>query len=233
MTDGTWLNRDHEMPPGAELFRSDRRFFLEAYSASHGQLLLRSMEGEDALGRHHDTTIEILFKPVDALSIEAFLHGVTIRRATDDETSEIKGSLAGVSGDDVRVFLIDSRDTTGYVIARAVGWREGVLGRTLPSLFNGPSRYTPRWPHQPLFGLNTGLSEASAEELVQALRSPADERRERFRFVHVLMTRAAEGDGAKVAGSGVFLTREDAEEARAVLAAEIPDCWIEDLPVVL
>ncbi len=68
MNDGTWLYRDHEMQPGAELFRSDRRFWMEAYSAGHSQLLLRSVDGNDGLGRNHETTVEILFKPVDALS---------------------------------------------------------------------------------------------------------------------------------------------------------------------
>lgn len=234
MTDGTWLNRDHQMEPGAELFRSDRCFFLEAYSASHSQLLLRSVEGDDGLGRHHETTVDILFKPVDALKVETDLHGLAIRRATDDEASKIKEPLVGVDdAPDVRVFLLDSRNTTGYVISMAVGWEEGVLGPTRRSFFNNAGSYDPRWPDQSLFGVNPGFNEASVQDLIQALKHPTDGRRDRFRTVHVLMTRIDLRDEPDIAGSGIFLTREDAEDARAQLAPKVTDCWIETLPIAL
>ncbi len=234
MTDGTWLNQEHEMEPGTEIFRSDRRFSLWAYSASHSQLLLRSNWGDDGLGRSHETTIDILFKPVDALKVETDLHGLVIRRAPAVEEAQIKASLAddSLSVDD-RVFLLDSRGTTGYIVSMAVGWHEGILGPTRRSFFNNAGPWDPRWPTQPLGGVNPGFNEATTEDLINAIASPAAARRERFRLVHVLMTRMDEPDGPEISGAGVFLTPQDAEDARQQLQPHFTHCWIETLPVAL
>ncbi|MFJ3516963.1 MULTISPECIES: hypothetical protein [unclassified Streptomyces] len=53
------------------------------------------------------------------------------------------------------------------------------------------------------------------------------------RHVHVVMTRMIRPEGPDVTGGGVFLTRADAEEARAVIAATSLDCWIEELPIAI
>ena len=234
MSEGAWLYRDNQMAPGAEIFRSGRRFLLEAYSASHGQLLLRSHEGDDGLGNHRDTTIEVLFKPVEALKIETDFRGLAIRRASVQEAEAVKQSLSTV-GDhpDDRVLLLESQGATGYVISIAVGWKEGVLGHTRRSFFNEAGAYDPRWPHQTLGGVNVGFNEASVQDLINALENPTSARRERFHTVHVLMTRLDMRDGPEIAGSGVFLTEQDAEDARVQLAPKFTDCWIETLSIAL
>ncbi|WP_033355631.1 hypothetical protein [Kitasatospora aureofaciens] len=58
-------------------------------------------------------------------------------------------------------------------------------------------------------------------------------RRERRRWVYVVMTRVIRTDGPDVTGAGVFLTRADAEKAQAVIASKSVDCWIEELPVAV
>jgi hypothetical protein len=52
MTASTWLNTDHQLAPGTEIFRADRCFELWQYTASHSQTLLRSPKGTDRLWPH-------------------------------------------------------------------------------------------------------------------------------------------------------------------------------------
>jgi hypothetical protein len=233
MTDKIWLNKDHQLLPGEEIFRSDRRFFLEAYSASHGQLLFRSICGNDG-DNHHETTIDLLFKPTEAIKIQNDCRGLTIRCATTNEAERIKESLPGLDVDSgYRVFLLDSQGTTGYVISMAVGWQEGILHRTQRSFFNNADLYSPTWPTQPLFGVNNGLNEASVHDLIHALKTEDQARRDRFHMVYVLMTRIDLRDGPDISGAGVFLTEADAHDARAQLAPKVADCWIDILPIAL
>ncbi|MFJ7206052.1 hypothetical protein ACIQWR_21250 [Streptomyces sp. NPDC098789] len=245
MTDSTWLNRDHQFAPGKELFRSERSFHLLAFTASHGQLLMRSVgqpNGADEPGEpgepgEPETTIDLLFKPVYVLKISTDYRGLAIRCATGTETEQVKAEHADTSfGREDRVFVLESRGESGYVVAMAVGWTEGVLRRTQQSFFNPfhPARPL-AWPSRPLSGIDAGLDIASAQELVEALSAEenATIRRERHRHISVLMTRVMRPEGPEVTAAGAFLTRADAEEARAVITAKSVDCWIEDVPIAV
>lgn len=94
MTDMAWLNNDRQLPPGTEIFRSDRRFHIEAYTASHGQLLFRSNPNPD--GGDPETTIDLLFKPIEAVKIRDGYRGLAIRCATVSEAEQIRASLPGI-----------------------------------------------------------------------------------------------------------------------------------------
>ncbi|RAN94417.1 hypothetical protein GAR05_04939 [Micromonospora saelicesensis] len=232
MTVRTWLKQDHELVPGAEIFRSDRRFAMEAYSASHGQLLLRSnpVDGE------YETTIDLLFKPVAAIKIRDGYAGLVIRCATVGEANRIMMSLLGVHADHgYRVFVLESQGRSDYVISMAVGWDEGMLLRVQGSFFNSADAYMRRWPTDPLDGLNAGFNAASVQDLIDALHVEHDlqTRRDRFRYVFVLMRDMGQDDRPKVSGAGVFLTQADAEEAQALLAPKVTSCWIEMLAVAM
>ncbi|WP_219516739.1 hypothetical protein [Nonomuraea ceibae] len=235
MTIRAWLNKDHQLPPGEEIFRSERRFALWAYSVSHGQTLFRSTPGSDGLA---ETTVEVLFKPVTAMKIRAFYQGLLIRTAPAEEAERVKAGCPSVEfGREDRVFLLESSGETDYVISMAVGWHEGVLAPTRRSFFTDVFAGETRWPATPLPGVDAGFGVASAVELIAALRGGGDgqerARRERYRHVHVVMTREEYRDGPYISGSGVFLTLEDAEEAKAALAPHVADCWIETLPVAV
>ncbi|MFB7675106.1 hypothetical protein ACFC26_27205 [Kitasatospora purpeofusca] len=235
MTDSTWLNRDHQLVPGKELFRSERRFHLLAYTASHGQLLMRSVGRPDEPGEP-ESTIDLLFKPAAVVKIRDDYCGLAIRCATEAESEQVKTDHTSMSfGRDDRVFVLESQGEFDYVVAMAVGWTEGVLGRTQQSFFNDFDPDRPIWPSQPLFGVDAGLNIASAQELIDALLADdnATMRRERHRRVYVVMTRVIRPDGPDVTGAGVFLTRADAEDAQAVITAKSVDCWIEELPIAL
>ena len=230
MTLHAWLRQDHELVPGTEIFRSDRRFAMQAYSASHGQLLLRSNPVDD----EYETTIDLLFKPVEAVKICDGYAGLVIRCATVGETAQIMASLPGFHpGRDDRVFMLESQGRSDYIISMAFGWHEGILARVQGSFFNSADAYLPRWPTGPLFGVSAGFNVASAQDLVDALNSDDHQqaRRNRFRFVFVLMTDVGNENTQEISGAGVFLTRADAEEAQSLLAPKVAACWIETLPV--
>ncbi|PZV92730.1 hypothetical protein SAMN05443287_108131 [Micromonospora phaseoli] len=232
MTSRAWLRQDRELVPGTEIFRSERQFAMEAYSASHRQLLLRSNPVDD----EHETTIDLLFKPVEAIKIRDGFAGLVIRCATVSEAAQIMTALPRVSPDrGDRVFMLESQGRSDYVISMAFGWHEGILPRVQGSFFHTADAYLPRWPTGPLFGLNAGFNAAAAQDLVHALNSDDHRplRRDRFRYVFVLMTDVDSEDRPKISGAGVFLTRADAEQAQSLLAAKVARCWIETLPVAM
>lgn len=211
MISNAWLDTDDRLTPGTEIFRSDRRFALWAYA--DGRLLLRST-GE--------TTIDLVFQPVAALGIRDGLDGLAIRCATEEEARRIGGR---------RVFLLATEGRTDHVVADAVGWREGVLEPTRHSFFDAADAY--EWPTQPLGGAGAGFNIASGPELIAALGAADDggrPRRETYRMVYVVMTGPRLGSES---GTGVFLSRADAEEACARIAPRVPDCWIETLPIAV
>ena len=121
MRSQAWLNQDHQFAPGKELFRSDRKFSLWAYTVSHSQLLLRSRTV--APGGGSRSRIDVLFKPAEGVKTRIDYHGLVIRCATDDERQHI---LAETGNEDrsLRVFVLESTGGLDYVVAGAVGWRE-------------------------------------------------------------------------------------------------------------
>ncbi|MFI2609114.1 hypothetical protein [Kitasatospora sp. NPDC018619] len=236
MTTKEWFNAQSGLQPGAELFRSGRRFELCAYADSHGQLLFRSHADLDRPGDPANTTIDVLFKPAAVLKIRDFYDGLVIRCATAQEAEGVRTGYRSVrfSRDD-RVFVLESKGETDYVVAMAVGWHEGVLPPTRQSFFIDVDAGRPRWPSRPLFSAGPSFNLASVQELVTALSTTEDGpvRRERYRHVYVVMTRVDRRDGADVSGAGVFLTEADAEDARAMIAPEVAACWIETLPIAV
>jgi hypothetical protein len=75
-----WLDTDLQLAPGSEIFRSERRFALWAYSAGHRRLLLRgTADGA------HETTIDLLFEPVGAIKLQDGYDGLVIRCADAEE----------------------------------------------------------------------------------------------------------------------------------------------------
>ncbi|NUW39776.1 hypothetical protein [Nonomuraea rhodomycinica] len=238
MTIKAWFDTDQQLPPGEELFRSRREFTLWAYTVSHGQALFRSSGSSDgAGGLPRNTTVEVLFKPAEVMRIRDRYHGLLIRVAPADVAERVKATYPTITfGPGDRVFLLESRGETDYIISMAVGWHEDVLAPTRRSFFNDVFAGDTRWPTTPLPGADAGFGVASATDLIEALRGGEDHqrvRRERYRHVYVVMTRVQLGDEPEISGSGVFLTPEDAEEAKATLAAHVADCWIETLPIAI
>lgn len=233
VTSSAWFNRDHELTPGQELFRSDRRFQIWAYTTSHGQLLLRSSPHYGDEGRlEHETTIDVLFKPIEALKLRDWLDGLVIRCASTEEAEQIKISLPDLRWEDLHVFMLESQGQVDYVVSMAVGWQEGILPRMRQSFYESVLPHE-KWPTKELFGVGAGFEVASAQELIDALaeENHPPRRRTRCRHLHVLMVKPEPGKGAYPAG--VFLTEEDAEEARLLFAPKVHHCWIDWVPLAM
>ena len=121
MRSKAWLNQDNDFAPGKELFRSERYFAVWAYSLSHSQLLLRAPTTTSE-GRRQ-SRIDLLFKPVDAVKTRMGYDGVVLRCATIEEHERILRET-GRTGDENRVFVLESGGSADYVVAMAVGWQE-------------------------------------------------------------------------------------------------------------
>ncbi|MGC3862258.1 hypothetical protein ACPSM1_18950 [Micromonospora chersina] len=237
MTSRVWLHQDEHFRPGAELFRTEREVNLYSYSATHGQLLLRS----DRLPDVHErlpTTVEVLFRPVEAVQVQELYRGLVIRCASEEEAARIYGGIADYYDprpEYLRVLVLASEGVTGYVVTGGVGWCEGELSPMQPSFFHTFNAYDPLWPVTPLAGVGGEFDIASPQEVAQAFLTglPEGERRERYRYVHVL-TAVTERDGRRSRHNlGVFLTETDAEEAKRLVEPHVAMCWLEQLPAVL
>ena len=161
------------VPSRRGVVRSDRTFQLTAYSASHSQLLLSSRD--DADDEACETTIEVLFKPVEAVRVQECYRGLVIACATAAEAAAIGAGIAdyGYRAREARTFVLRSQGVEGYVVCPAIGRREGVLPRMQQSLIH---RYSPdetRWPRGPLGEVDGGLAVASPAEAEQLVR-PTD-----------------------------------------------------------
>jgi hypothetical protein len=236
VTSDIWLSRDDQFRSGEVLFRSDRTFQLWAYGVTHSQLLLSS--NTDRNDKACKSTVQILFKPVEAVQIQECYRGLVISCATEAETRQINAGICdyGFRNPSARVFVLESQGVRGYVVSSAIGWREGVLSRLEPSFFNSASPYDPAWPIGPLGGTHSELEFVSITELTQALIEGLDDdddaRRDRRRYVYVLLAKDAQRD-SRPNPVGVFLTEADAEEAARLLRSKVSGCRVEAVAVVL
>jgi hypothetical protein len=111
-----WLNRDSQFVPGQEIFRSDRDFSMWAFTVSHGQLLFRARAADG------QPRIDVLFKPVEAMKLRADYEGLVIRCGTVVERDRVLAST-GLTGQALRVLVIETAAEFDYVVTGAVGWR--------------------------------------------------------------------------------------------------------------
>lgn len=231
-----YLRGDRDLQPGTEIFRVGRDFLLEAYSAGHCQLLLRSHKGPDGRGGTFDTRVDVLFEAVTAMKIRGDYDGLAIRVATSAETTAIRAdSPSARFRSSSRVFLLESGGETDYVIGSMVGWHEDTLDG--PSFFAGHDPDTPQWARTPLFGSDGGLGGniATPEQLIRALldETPVPDR-DRYRPVYIVMRRIDLGTGSpKIFPAGVFLTEDEAEKAATRLTTELTSCWIQAVPIAV
>lgn len=131
--------------------------------------------------------------------------------------------------------MLESEGTTGYVMTRAVGWREGELSRLEPSFFNTVSPYQPEWPLTPLAGVGDGSRTASPRQVAEAFLTglPDGERRDRYRFVYLVWAVTDTDGRPRRHNLGVFLTEADAEEAKRLVEPHVAKCFVEPVPMVL
>ena len=103
----------------------DRRFQIWSYIVSHAQLLLRNVETAEPEAR-----IDILFKNVGMICLSASLDGI--------EIEEVDTANVGLNGKELflpgrKVFRVNSKDQTGFVVAGAIACHEDHGGYDEPS----------------------------------------------------------------------------------------------------
>ena len=89
------------------------------YTAGHSQLLLRSTKSD-----RNPTTVDVLFKNVSAIRLQTVIDGLTIAEAFEEDRQDIANQCGVTLRDAHRVFIIDSLNGTGSIIAGAVAWHE-------------------------------------------------------------------------------------------------------------
>ncbi|MEV0623983.1 hypothetical protein AB0I81_62460 [Nonomuraea sp. NPDC050404] len=242
VTSNTWVSARTPVASGTEILNSDRAFYWLAHSPTHSRILLRSSaypdpNWPDAQGRNWDTTLDILFAGVDTLKIRSHYEGLNITTASSAETVRIKESTPSIELDDALVFVLQSQGETDYVVASGVGWRDDVLNPVRHSHFTHVDPDQPFWPTQALDHIYPSSHAASVEDLIAALAAHPATRphRERHRWAFLVMTRVDRGlqKIPDISGAGVFLTRQDAEDAVALISPHVAACWIEDVPIAI
>jgi hypothetical protein len=230
-----WYGTPHVLRPGAEVFSLARPFLLEAFAASHSQLLLFSPRGDDGQPGP-DTRVDVLFTPVRAMKVREWYDSLTVRCADAAQTAAVLAEHPGLTlHDDDHVFLIDGG---GHVIAMAVGYHEDQRPNLKTSAF--AERWVdpdgPPWRRPPLSGLNRGLHHQAPtpDEFAAALDAPPVPvaARNKVGSLFVVMLRFDETTDATAVGA--FVTRSEAEEFLAAEAVRAPARrWIESVPVTV
>jgi hypothetical protein len=179
----------------------------------------------------------VLFKPVDAQKVRAAYDGMTIRCATDAEIHEYALAEPDVGlGSKTRLFMIDSRSSSDWVVAMAVGWREDTSQDEISSFVHYQPEEVRPFRVRTLDSADGGLSSGllPAAEVIAAMRNGTSGTGAGHAFVHAVLVTVNLGDTARTGVAGAFLTRAAAEEYLHNRPAD-PDvrAWIETIPVSL
>jgi hypothetical protein len=108
-------------------FKSDRVFQLWRYSASHGQLLIRSPKGPDSRVGFNEKNIDIYFDDVGYLQVPRFFHGVEISCLEKGIQDDIIETVRSKFPDD-SIYKFVSSDVKFYVVGLLLRIEENSLG---------------------------------------------------------------------------------------------------------
>jgi hypothetical protein len=230
-----WFNTEQLLRPGAVLFTFTRPFQLEAYSASHSQLLLLSLAGDDGLPGP-PTRVDVMFKPVRAMRLQQRYDSLTVRCADPDQAAAVLAEHPDLTpGRGEHVFLLDGG---GHVIAMAAGFYEDQRSNYAPSAFadGWAEPDGPPWRRLPLAGIDRGLSydAPSLTEFTSALDDPPIPLAARTKVgtLFVVMLRGVEP--SKDIPVDAFITHSEAEAFLATEADRFPaERWIERVRVAI
>jgi hypothetical protein len=101
------------------LISFEREFQLWSYTASHGQLLLRSPKAPN-----RPTRMDVLFTDVRSVELRTTLQNLIIEEANASEISERPIRPAETAETGHKFYRLRSGDWIGCVVAGAVRWHE-------------------------------------------------------------------------------------------------------------
>jgi len=116
--------------PTGVLYRSDRYFKVWQYSVGHCRLLLRSTRD-----RPPATRIEVHFAGVGLMLLRPTYQGLTVRRATEEESRTIVRDHGIELEEGQYVFALGEDVSSGFVVSAPPQWHEDEGGVDDPSWF--------------------------------------------------------------------------------------------------
>ena len=212
----------HQLTAGAVLFAWQREFTLWGYTGSHSVMLFRSAKGDpDQDGPA--TRIDLVFKPVAALSVRTHYETLTVRVASAERTAQILGRLDGAWPDQRVLELIGANtvEPAGHIVCMAVGCHEDEGENWEPSPFAADltDDGMPGWRMRVLGGGPDGEMSArfaSLDELVAAVDAvpPVPPGGSVGRYLFVVMSRWSfeDGESPRHSALSAFITRDEAED---------------------
>lgn len=99
----------------------ERHFQMWLYTASHGQLLLRSNRSD-----LYSTRVDVLFKNVTAVQLRTDFDLQSILEVSINEVADGSISAFGMVGANQRIFMLVGPSFSGHVVAGALHWHEDV-----------------------------------------------------------------------------------------------------------
>lgn len=109
----------------------DRKFFLSGHLGSHAQVLLRSGRSAYHNGQllKYGSVVDVLFKDVSAMALVDSYYPLEISRGGDCEFASLH-DLLGCSLGDRKIYVLQSGESRGYVVAGALYWIDDPDGST-------------------------------------------------------------------------------------------------------
>lgn len=209
-----------QLAAGAVLFEWQREFTLWGYTGSHSVMLFRSAKGDpDQDGPA--TRIDLVFKPVHALSVRTRYQSLTVRVASAERTEQVLGPLGSAWPEQCVIELVGADATSDHIVCVAVGCHEDEGENWEPSAFatDLTDGRTPRWRTRVLGGGPDGEMSAryaTVDEVVAAVDAGAPRLPSGSigRYLYVVMSRwsLADGGAPRHSALSAFVTRAEAED---------------------
>jgi hypothetical protein len=182
-----------QLTAGAVVFEWQREFTLWGYTGSHSVMLFRSVKGDpDQDGPM--TRIDLVFKPVQALSVRTRYETLTVRVASRERTDQVLGTLGIVWPEPCVLELIGADSTGDHIVCMAVGCHEDEGENWEPSAFA------------------TDLTDELAAAVDAAVPRPLSGGTGRYLFVAMSRWSFADGGSPRHSALSAFLTRDEAED---------------------
>jgi hypothetical protein len=118
------------MQTNLKSFKSDRKFSVVGYGASHGPLLLRSGRTDE-----HHTRIDVLILDVRAMEIRSWFDGLEIALVDPDYLRDFRSRPADMMQVGLNAYAITGKGWQGFIVGGKLCVHEDEADFTAPSAF--------------------------------------------------------------------------------------------------
>jgi hypothetical protein len=118
------------MQTNLKCFKSDRKFSVIGYGASHGPLLLRSGKTDE-----HHTRIDVLILDVRAMEIRSWSEGFEVALVDQNYLSDFRSCPLEMIEQGLKVYAISGKGWTGFILGGNLCVHEDEADFMAPSAF--------------------------------------------------------------------------------------------------